>query len=143
MAGFNITITDNLGNVIERIESAITECSDFRPLWETLRRPWEDSRETMYDTQGKSTGSPWLGYEETDEADWYVWWKAAVTDQVIESPEDLNHLLFSFGRQFTQAVAARQSDFAGAISRSLGDQGRVRSGLTTSQVLARLSGSAG
>jgi hypothetical protein len=206
MAGFNITITDNLGNVIERIESAITECSDFRPLWDTLRRPWEDSRETMYDTQGKSTGSPWLGYEETDESEWYVWWKAAVTDQVIESPEDLNHLLLrwtqnerlypsltntrsrfaiwkeeplaltmgtrapgaaqnndgtgraprrmgghdipkrlllSFGRQFTQAVAARQSDFAGAISRSLGDQGRVRSGLTTSQVLARLSGSAG
>ena len=93
MAGFTITITDNLGNVIERIESAITGCSDFTPLWASLRRPWEESRETMYETQGRSTGSPWLGYEQTDEAEWYVWWKAAVTDQVIESPEDLNHLI--------------------------------------------------
>ena len=180
MAGFNITITDNLGNVIERIESAITQCSDFTPLWSALRKPWEDSRRDMYLSQGRSTGTPWLGYEDTDEADWYVWWKAAVTDQVIESPSDLNDLLLrwtqnerlypsltntrsrfaiwreeplalsmgtrapgaannndgkgraprrmgghdiprrallSFGRIFTRQIAAKQSDFAGIISR--------------------------
>ena len=47
MSAFNITITDNLGNVIERIESAITQCSDFTPLWASLREPWEDSRRDM------------------------------------------------------------------------------------------------
>ena len=203
MSAFNITITDNLGNVIERIESAITQCSDFTPLWSALREPWEDSRRDMYLSQGRSTGTPWLGYEDTDEAEWYVWWKAAVTDQVIQSPSDLNDLLLrwtqnerlypsltntrsrfaiwreeplalsmgtrapgaannndgkgraprrmgghdiprrallSFGRIFTREIAAKQSDFAGIISKSLGDDSKVRSGLTTSQVVSRMMG---
>lgn len=203
MSGLSIEITDDLGNVIERIESAITMCTDFRPLWGMLREPWEDSRRDMYLSQGRTTGSPWLGYEETDEAEWYVWWKAAITDQVIRDPSDLNDLLLrwtqnerlypslvntrsrfaiwseeplaltmgtrapgakqnnsgtgraprrmgghdiprrvllSFGRAFTREVGARQSDFAGMISRSLGDQSRVRSGLTTSQVMSRMMG---
>ena len=37
-------------------------------------------------------------------------------------------------------IAEKQSDFAGMISRSLGDNSRVRSGLTTSQVLSRMMG---
>ena len=48
--------------------------------------------------------------------------------------------LLSFGRIFTREVAAKQSDFAGIISKSLGDDSKVRSGLTTSQVLARMMG---
>jgi hypothetical protein len=93
MAGFTLEITDNLGNVIERIESAITMCSDFSPMWAALREPWEESRRDMYRTQGRSTGKPWPGYEDTDEAEWYVWYKAAVCGRVIQSPRDLNDLI--------------------------------------------------
>ena len=48
--------------------------------------------------------------------------------------------LLSFGRIFTREIAAKQSDFAGIISKSLGDDSKVRSGLTTSQVVSRMMG---
>lgn len=93
MSGFSITITNNLGEVVERIEGAITLCNDFTPLWERLRLPWERSRKRMYETHGQSTGTPWPGYEQTAEAEHYVWFKAAMTEQRITSPAGLNKLL--------------------------------------------------
>lgn len=93
MAGFKITVTDSLGNIVESMESAITRCNDFGPMWADLRRPWEQSRLDMFRTNGRSIGHPWVGYDETSEADWYVWWKAGVLGIAIRSAADLNRLL--------------------------------------------------
>jgi hypothetical protein len=200
-----ITIRDNLGNIVEAMESAITACSDFRPMWADLRRPWEVSRLRMFHTAGRSIGHPWPGYEDTFEADWYVWWKAGVLDIDIQTPADMDRLLLrwptanermfpslvdtrsqwsvwragelslemgsklayvgqtdagsarrapremgghivprrrllSFGRQFVADTGKAMGVQAGRIANAVGDGVRIRSGFTSSQVLARLTG---
>lgn len=196
-----ITVTNNLGQVIEALESAIVGCSDFRPLWEDLRVPWEQSRRLMYLTRGRSTGAPWPSYGATSEADWYVWYKAAVMDITIEQPSDLDKWMLAwkgaherlrpsltdtrarfaiwrpeplsltmgsrapgaaqnndgtgtaprrmgghpiperpllrFGRPFVADTGRAMGNHAARIAATVG---RTRSGLTTAQVLARLSG---
>lgn len=198
-----ITITNTLGEVVEQLESAITRCTDFAPLWADLRGPWEHSRRVMYETLGASTGAPWPTYDETGERDWYVWWKAAVLERTIQRPSDLNDLilrwspterlypsltntrhpwaiwrprpldltmgtrvwyasrhdegqgrapaklggepvpkrpLLRFGLAFVRDTGKALGDHAARVTRELGDGARVRSGFTTAQVLARLSG---
>lgn len=200
-----ITITDNLGNIVEAMESAITQCMDYRPMWADLRRPWEVSRMRMFHTHGRSIGHPWPGYEDTDEADWYVWWKAGVLDMTIDTPADMDRLLLRwptanermypslvdtrsrwsvwqakelslemgsklayvgetdaggarrapremgghtvprrrllvFGREFVMHTGKAMGVQAARVAKSVGDGIRVRSGFTTSQVLARLTG---
>jgi hypothetical protein len=202
MAGFRIEITNSLGEVVERIESAITQCSDFTPMWTALREPWERSRRIMYQTLGRSNNTPWPKVEDTDEAEWYVWYKAAVLDLRIERPSDLNRLilrwigderlypsvtntrhrlaiwrpeplalamgtrapgarnndqgigkapefmggheiprrsLLTFGPAFAKDTGKALGNLAGDISRALGDRSRVRAGLTTASVMARLT----
>lgn len=202
MAGFSIEITNSLGVVVERIESAITRCSDFTPMWAALREPWERSRRVMYQTLGRSNNTPWPKVEDTDEAEHYVWYKAAMLDLRIERPSDLNRLilrwignerlypsltntrsrfaiwqpeplvlamgtrapgarnndegigrapgfmggheiprrpLLTFGPAFTKDTGKALGDLAGSISRALGDKSRVRAGLTTGSVMARLA----
>lgn len=98
MSGFSISVTDNMGQLIERIDSAIVGCEDFTPFWAMMRRPWEISRRRMYDTQGKYTDTPWPTYDQTDEKRFYVWWKAGVLDIDIDSASDLNRLVLRWTR---------------------------------------------
>ena len=202
MAGFSIEITNSLGEVVERIESAITSCSDFTPMWADVREPWERSRRIMYQTLGRSNGTPWPTVEETGEVDHYIWYKAAMLDLDIRDPREMNRLilrwigderlypsltntrhrlaiwqprplelsmgsrapgarnndqgigkaprsmgghdipkrpLLTFGRGFTMFVGKALGDQAGRISQAMGDGSRIRAGLTTSQVLSRLT----
>jgi hypothetical protein len=50
---------NSLGDTVEAIESAITRCDDFTPLWHTLQKPWVESRVQMFLTQGASNDTPW------------------------------------------------------------------------------------
>lgn len=96
MSAFRIVLTDPSGAVVEAMEAALSTVSDFTPLWERLRKPWERSRTLMFATQGQHTGTPWPGYNDTPERNIYVWWKAGVLDIQVSDPSDLNPFLLRF-----------------------------------------------
>ena len=57
MARVQLTVTDDIGRIISRIETAIDGVRDFRPVWKRIRAPWETSRAEMFRSQGRTTGA--------------------------------------------------------------------------------------
>jgi hypothetical protein len=78
MAGVSLTVTDDLGRIVSRLETAIAGVDDFRPMWRRLAPAWEARGREMFRTQGRSTGSPWPQYEDTAEREFYQWYKAGI-----------------------------------------------------------------
>jgi len=89
MAGFRITITDSVGNVVQAMESALEGVKDFRPLWARLRVPWEKSRRLMFGTNGASTGVRWPLPSQTQERERYVYIKARILKSSVERMDDI------------------------------------------------------
>lgn len=86
MAGFAISVRDDMGNVVDGIEGALIGVRDFRPLWQSLKREWYLSRRRMFHTQGRSNGTPWPQYEDTAERVRYQWIKLEMNDNHRRPP---------------------------------------------------------
>jgi hypothetical protein len=91
-----LIVADDTGRIIEAVTGMVEGVSDYRPLWEAIRRPWETRARAMYRTQGRHTGVMWPGYQETGERKWYVWKKAGILKIPIRRPGDLNDLILDW-----------------------------------------------
>ena len=63
---FRLVIRDEFGNAVSVIEGAIRNAGDWSRFWRDRRGPlsklWAASREEMFLTEGRSTGTPWPQY---------------------------------------------------------------------------------
>lgn len=81
-----LSILSNAGEVADVAEFEIRKLADARTrvgpqnlsLWDRIGASWRVSRRLMFETAGASAGTPWVSYDQTEEADWYKWWKAIV-----------------------------------------------------------------
>lgn len=96
MAGVSLTVTDDLGRIVSRLETAIEHVEDFRPMWRRIQPAWEARGREMFRTQGRSTGTPWPSYDQTIERAFYLPWKSGVTGR---SPESLMPLRWPGNRE--------------------------------------------
>lgn len=61
-----LIVTDDTGAIVQAIEARLDGLSDFRPLWNQLRGPWEDRSRRMFATNGRDTETPWRDYTEAE-----------------------------------------------------------------------------
>lgn len=61
-----LVVTDDTGAIVQAIEARLDGLSDFRPLWEMLRKPWEDRSRRMFATNGRDTETPWPDYTQAE-----------------------------------------------------------------------------
>lgn len=81
-----LTILSNAGEVADVADFEIRKLEDARTrvgpqrlsLWDRVGASWRESRRRMFETAGVSAGTPWVSYDQTEEGDWYRWWKAIV-----------------------------------------------------------------
>lgn len=133
--GASITIRDDLGKVRQRIDVAIADVQDFRPMFMRLRGAWEARGREMFQTQGRSTGTPWPQYEDTAEREVYRWYKAGVTGRPVQTLRPLTwpgnevlrpsltntrHPLAVFDVRRTSLEAGSAVPYAGAHDRGVG-----------------------
>ena len=76
-----LTVTHNMGGIIEAIELGVEGLSDLTPLWNKLIPRWASSRRKMFLSQGATTGRPWVDY--TDQEKQYVAIKGSVLNKRI------------------------------------------------------------
>ena len=63
---FRIVIRDEFGTAVSVIEASIRNAGDWSKVWRDRRGPlaalWATSREEMFLSEGRSTGTPWPAY---------------------------------------------------------------------------------
>lgn len=65
----SITVTDDTGDLIQRMVIATNTVADWTPFFRSWRVLWLDSRKEMFSTSGASIGAPWPMYSKaTSEA---------------------------------------------------------------------------
>jgi hypothetical protein len=87
-----LTVTDDTGAIVQALEARLDGLSDFRPLWNQLRGPWEDRSRRMFATNGRDTETPWRDYTQAELAR-YVPWKM----RVLGITTDPNRQLLRWG----------------------------------------------
>jgi hypothetical protein len=84
-------VGDTGGGAADVFSAMVPKIADYRrrppgerdSLFDRMAHTWRTSRATMFRTQGRSTGTPWPTYDQTGEADWYVFYKSIVLDRAI------------------------------------------------------------
>lgn len=56
----------------------IVGLADFRPVWPAVAKAWRRDMIQRFRSAGRSSGTPWPTYEQTDEEAYYRWYKAGV-----------------------------------------------------------------
>jgi hypothetical protein len=74
MGSVFLKLTDHSGDGVEVLELAIRNAGDWSKFWGKRNSPmsmlWARSRQEMFLTQGRSTGTPWPGYTYAEKKYW-------------------------------------------------------------------------